>query len=547
MSGVVEGSSAGSAGNRRRSLRNTRIRTKLAMIAGAGLLAVLAVTLVGTTGLSSVHSRAESLAGVAKTLAQLNVLRDNEGDMRVNVAMLAVASAPADVRDQMTEKADLDHEIDQTIAGLRSRIAAEHDASSAKQFDQFVAGVAAWRKIRDPQLVPAVNRGDSIMALEVLSGPLAETDDGYAAPLDHVADRINARGAPARARPTSTYTTSRNIMIVALLVGVAVAALLAFVIARLILRPLSTVSGVLARLADGDLTGSANVQSRDEVGQMAAALDNATGSLRGTIRVLSDSAVAMAHSSEELASTTTQIAENAQHTAAQAAVVSGAAERINAGVSTVASGADQMSSSISEIAKNASEAAAVAGDAVRSADSANTTMIKLGASSDEISAVVKTITAIAEQTNLLALNATIEAARAGEAGKGFAVVAGEVKELAQETAKAPESIASLVAAIQGDTAQAVSAIERIATVIDAVSGYQGSIASAVEEQSATTDEMARAVSVAASSTESVRQEVDALATGTRETTEGTQGMRAAGDELARIADELEALVGRFTV
>ena len=59
--------------------------------------------------------------------------------------------------------------------------------------------------------------------------------------------------------------------------------------------------------------------------------------------------------------------------------------------------------------------------------------------------------------------------------------------------------------------------------------------------------MARAVSVAASSTESVRQEVDALAAGTRETTQGTQGVRAAGDELARIAVELEELVGRFTV
>src|SRR3954453_17916082 len=199
MSEVVEGSSAGSAGNRRRSLRNTRIRTKLAMIAGAGLLAVLAVTLVGTNGLSSVHSRAGSLADVAKTLAQLNVLRDNEGDMRVNVAMLAVASAPADVRDQMTEKGDLDHEIDQTISGLRNRIANEGDATAARDFEKFVSGVSAWRKIRDPHVAPAVNRGASVMALEILSGPLADADAGYAEPLDRAVTRINARVAPASA------------------------------------------------------------------------------------------------------------------------------------------------------------------------------------------------------------------------------------------------------------------------------------------------------------------------------------------------------------
>ena len=88
-------------------------------------------------------------------------------------------------------------------------------------------------------------------------------------------------------------------------------------------------------------------------------------------------------------------------------------------------------------------------------------MAKLGESSAEIGNVVKVITSIAEQTNLLALNATIEAARAGEAGKGFAVVANEVKELAQETAKATEDIARRVLAIQGDTTAAVAAIEEI--------------------------------------------------------------------------------------
>src|SRR4029078_10705867 len=99
------------------------------------------------------------------------------------------------------------------------------------------------------------------------------------------------------------------------------------------------------------------------------------------------------------------------------------------------------------------------------------TMARLGASSQRIGEVVKTITTIAAQTNLLALNATIEAARAGDAGKGFAVVASEVKDLAQETARATEDISGRVGAIQSDTEGAIAAISEIGEIIQRVNDF----------------------------------------------------------------------------
>ena len=214
---------------------------------------------------------------------------------------------------------------------------------------------------------------------------------------------------------------------------------------------------------------------------------------------------------------------------------------------TVATGSTQMDSAISEIAHNATEAARIAGQTVSVAENTTRTVGKLGDSSQEIATVIKLINGIAEQTNLLALNATIEAARAGEAGKGFAVVASEVKELAQETARATEDISRRVEAIQADTAGAVDAISQISTVIGEINDFQATIAAAVEEQTATTDEMNRNVAEAANGTQGIAAAISGLAAGTQETNQRVDDAQAASADLARMSAELQEAVGRFKV
>ncbi|ATE55179.1 methyl-accepting chemotaxis protein [Actinosynnema pretiosum] len=330
---------------------------------------------------------------------------------------------------------------------------------------------------------------------------------------------------------------------------VAVAALLMCLLARVVVRsiagPLLRVHGALVAMAKGDLTVHAEVESRDEVGQMARALDGAQEEMRVIVGSVTASAQTLATTAEEVAVTASSIATSAEESSQQAQGVSAAADTVSENINTVSGGVEDMVSSLGGIAQNASEAAQVANSAVDIAEQTTTQVGKLMESSEQIASVVKVITSIAEQTNLLALNTTIEAARAGEAGKGFAVVAGEVKELAQETARATDDITRQVEAIQADTTGAVTAIGEISAVIAKTNDFQAVIAAAVEKQAATTGEMNLSIAAAAEGAGGMAGNVSGLADAARVTTEGIAQSKQAVTDLSAMAHDLQTLVSHF--
>ncbi|HEC12432.1 MAG TPA: HAMP domain-containing protein [Acidiferrobacteraceae bacterium] len=330
-------------------------------------------------------------------------------------------------------------------------------------------------------------------------------------------------------------SASRVIILMAttmLAVGLIVVAIV-WLLGRSIIGPLREAVNVCETIADGDLTLTVDVKSKDEIGQLLKALRSMRENLSGLVGTVRTNTSNISNSAQEIASGSINLS---QRTEEQASSLEETASSMEEMTSTVKQNADNAAQA-NQLAISARDQAQKSGEVV---DKAVMAMGEINASSKKIADIIGVIDEIAFQTNLLALNAAVEAARAGEQGRGFAVVATEVRNLAQRSAEAAKEIKDLIE-------DSVSKVETGSELVDASGKTLVEIVDSVKKVSDIISEIATASGEQSSGIEQVNKAITQMDEMTQQNAALVEEAAASSRSMEEQAQTLADLVGKFKV
>ncbi|HVK93728.1 MAG TPA: methyl-accepting chemotaxis protein [Noviherbaspirillum sp.] len=479
--------------------KNIKIKTLIISVLGF-LIALL--VFIGSLGIYSVSSTAEQLRDISlkdvKAIAAVEKIRFK---MEVNRSQILQTLQHNPVMDWSKLH---DHEI-----AIHYKIIASTASEINQVWDQYVSNIESpeERRLADDWYAKSGKLGvdgitaaitaiqenrwdDAEMVLIRVINPTYRTSD---VTLGTLTDFLEKR---AHANGTAVDTDIDNmgyIMVGVLVMGTLLAAAMGVFLVRGITVPLNHAIEIARRVAEGDLTGTIDVASENEIGQLLKALKDMNASLAKIVHNVRSATDMIGTASGQIASGNLDLSSRTEQQASSLEETASSMEELTGTVKQNGDNARQANQLALSAADVASKGGAVVSEVV-------TTMGSINDSAKKIVDIIGVIDGIAFQTNILALNAAVEAARAGEQGRGFAVVAAEVRNLAQRSAGAAKEIKELI----GDSVEKVATgaklvdqagmtMEEIVASVKRVTDIMGDIAAASQEQTAGIEQVNQAV------------------------------------------------------
>ncbi|GGG18814.1 methyl-accepting chemotaxis protein [Paenibacillus aceti] len=522
------------------------LKTNVKLITIFMVMAII-LTFVGLFGLSNIGKMDSKLSEMYDyRLVPVDQITDVQIlYQRMSVTIFVMATSDAN-----EEKMAYSETIEEFKQEINSKISAYHNRAFSQEhediFNKFTPAWQAYNGVAEDAVQLILDDKDAEFQAFVRS-EYKKVGDELNAVLNELVTYNLKTAEQANLEGDTMYASFRTITISVIIVASLLSIALGYFISQIIARPLNRVIRLVAKVADGDLTETADIDTKDEIGQLAGSINNMVLRLRETVGGILVSAENVSAAAQQISASTEEIASSSTSEAHAAQTMNELFRELSAAIISVAESAEQASELSNQTLSIAEEGGEVVRSSIDGMNHIDQQMSRLEDDSNKIGKIIEVIDDISDQTNLLALNAAIEAARAGDQGRGFAVVADEVRKLAERSSEATKQITVIIKGMQENTHQSVLAVgEGVVSSQNMGESFKNIIAM-VNESAHKIGEIAAASEEQAAQSSEVLSSIEGISAATQESSASSEETASTALSLAQLAEGLNKAVESFKI